>query len=355
MSLPHSENFSGAANAPAEGADGAAALIAESREARAAKTWIVTDGSVGMEAQGIAVAEAVGLPYALKRVRSKGLMKLLPAPGQLLVPPAMLLRRTDSNEALEPPWPRLLVSIGRRSVPIALAIKRLSGAYALHIQNPKVPARLFDLVAAPVHDNLEGSNVITTFGAVHSVTADRLTEAGEHFASNIEHLPHPRIAVVLGGESQAFSFPPETAAALGSKLANMVHETGGSLLVTPSRRTSPQALAALLEAIAEVPHFLWDGAGYNPYFAFLSLADAIVVTEDSVNMVTEAAGTGKPVYVQSIPGRSARLSRFHALMHERGATRPFEGHLESWAYAPINDTEVVADRIRKELGLESNE
>jgi mitochondrial fission protein ELM1 len=70
-------------------------------------------------------------------------------------------------------------------------------------------------------------------------------------------------------------------------------------------------------------------------------------------MVTEAAGTGKPVYVQALPGRSTRLSRFHALMRERGATRPFEGHLESWRYVPINDTEVVASHIRKALGLES--
>jgi mitochondrial fission protein ELM1 len=299
------------------------------------------------------VAEAVGLPFTLKRVRPKGFLKLLPAPGQLLVPPKARLERTDSNEPLEPPWPRLVISIGRRSVPMALAIKRLSGAYALHIQNPKVPTALFDLVAAPAHDNLEGPNVITTFGAVHSVTADRLSEAGVRSAPTIAHLPHPRVAVVLGGESQAFSFPLETAAAFGVKLANMVRETGGSLLVTPSRRTSPEALGALSKAIAESPHFLWDGTGYNPYFAFLALADAIIVTEDSVNMVTEAAGTGKPVYVQAIPGHSTRLSRFHALMRERGVTRPFDGHLESWTYAPINDTELVASYVRKALGVES--
>jgi len=333
--------------------ESAAALIAESRKARAARTWIVTDGSVGMEAQGTAVAEAVGLPFALKRVRAKGLMRFLPAPGQILLPPKALLHGTSANEPLEPPWPLLLISIGRRSVPIALAIKRLSGAYALHIQNPKVPPGLFDLVAAPVHDNLEGPNVITTFGAVHSVTAERLQEAGARFAPRIADLPQPRVAAVLGGESQAFSFPPEAAADLGRKLANLARETGASVLVTPSRRTRPESVAALSKEIADTPHFIWDGSGYNPYFAFLSLADAIVVTEDSVNMVTEAAGTGKPVYVETIPGRSTRLARFHALMRERGATRPFEGHLESWTYAPINDTEVVASRIRQALDLET--
>jgi hypothetical protein len=335
--------------------DDAAALIATSRKARGEKTWIITDGSVGMEAQGIAVAEAVGLPFSLKRVRVRGAMRLVPAALQLLVPPARLLRYVAANEPLEAPWPRLIISIGRRSVPIALAVKRLSSpkAFALHIQNPKVPPRLFDLIAAPVHDGFEAPNVITTFGAVHSVTGARLEEAGKRFAPLVAHLPHPRIAVLLGGESQAFSFPPESAAILGSKLAHAAKESGGALLVTPSRRTRADSVAALSAAIKDVPHLVWDGTGDNPYFAFLALADAIVVTEDSVNMVTEAAGTGKPVYVQSLPGRSTRLARFHRLMQERGATRPFEGKIESWSYAPINDTEMVAAAIRRALHLET--
>jgi mitochondrial fission protein ELM1 len=284
-----------------------------------------------------------------------GAMKFVPAPLQLLLPPARLLSSVAANEPLEAPWPRLIISIGRRSVPIALAIKRLGApkVFALHIQNPKVPARLFDLIAAPVHDGFEAPNVITTFGAVHSVTGDRLAEAGKSFAPRVNHLPHPRITVLLGGESQAFSFPPDQAAAFGAKLAGVAKESGGALLVTPSRRTRADSVAALAHATKDVPHVLWDGTGDNPYFAFLALGDAIVVTEDSVNMVTEAAGTGKPVYVQKLPGRSTRLARFHRLMQERGATRPFEGKLESWSYTPINDTEMVAAAIRSALNLET--
>ena len=134
----------------------------------------------------------------------------------------------------------------------------------------------------------------------------------------------------------------------GEQLAEAARQSGGSLLVTPSRRTSPEAMRALASAIAELPHFIWDGSGANPYYAFLAAADVIIATEDSVNMVTEAAGTGKPVYV-----RSRRLSRFHELMRERGATRPFEGRIESWAYAPINDTELVGSAIRSALGLDT--
>ncbi|MGA7544485.1 MAG: ELM1/GtrOC1 family putative glycosyltransferase, partial [Methyloceanibacter sp.] len=111
--------------------------------------------------------------------------------------------------------------------------------------------------------------------------------------------------------------------------------------------------AALAAAIADVPHYVWDGMGENPYHAFLAAADAVVVTGDSVNMVTEAAGAGKPVYVQPLKGNSKRLARFHALMREAGATRPFEGRLESWTYTPINDTESVARKVRQALGLKA--
>lgn len=361
MSVIRSRNFRGSGQSspdrqpsPAP-ADGAASLIAESRKARAAKTWILTDGSVGMEAQGIAVAEAVGLPFSLRQVRTSGAMQLVPARLQIYLPTALLLRSVSCNEPLREPWPRLIVSIGRRSVSAALALKKLSGAFALHIQNPKVPARLFDLIAAPVHDDFQAPNVITTFGAVHGVTADRLAAGAKRFAPQVEPLPHPRVTVLVGGDSQAFGFPPDIATAFGAKLAKLARDTGGTMLVTPSRRTRPESIAALEAALEGVPHIVWDGTGDNPYFGFLALADAIVVTEDSVNMVTEAAGTGKPVYVQALPGRSNRLSRFHRLMRERGVTRPFEGKLESWSYAPVNDTEMVAAAIRRALGIESKD
>ena len=319
------------------------------------KTWIVTDGAVGMEAQGIAVAEAVGLPYCFKRVKPIGPIRLIPTRFQLLLPAKARIAASESNTPIVPPWPSLVISIGRRSVPLALAIKQLSGAFGLHIQNPKVPARLFDLIAAPVHDDFEGPNVINTFGAVHSVTPDKLAEAGARYAPRIANLPRPYVAVLLGGESRAFKFPPEAGTRFGNTLAKAALETGGSLLITPSRRTDPVTLHAVADAVKAVPHIVWDGSGENPYFAFLSLADAIIVTEDSVNMVTEATGTGKPVYVQALSGWSARLDRFHALMRERGATRPFEGHVDTFDYTPVNDTEAVAAPIRKALGLDSRE
>jgi mitochondrial fission protein ELM1 len=319
------------------------------------EAWIVTDGAAGHESQATAVAEALGLPFKVMRVRAMGVTRLLPPTLRIYLPPKLLLSSVDSSAPLQPPWPRLIISSGGKSAPVALAVKRLSDAqtFALHIQDPRTARARFDLIAAPAHDRLAGENVMATAGSLHRITPARLEEASKSFRSRIEHLPPPRVAVLLGGDSRAYSFPAERGAALGKKLAACARETGGSLLLTASRRTSPEALAALIDAIANVPHFVWDGTGDNPYFGFLAVAEAIVVTEDSVNMTSEAVSTGKPVYVQSLPGRSRRLARFHAAMRERGFTRPFEGRLESWSSTPPNDTEAVASAVRRALGLES--
>jgi uncharacterized protein len=320
-----------------------------------AQTWIVTDGSIGMERQGEAVAEAVGLPFAHKRVHAEGLAGLLPTRLQAYLPPAFLLRSLRSDASLTPPWPRLVITIGRRSAPVGVAIKRSShgASYALHIQDPKLPPRLFDMVAAPLHDNLKAANVITTFGAPHSVTRERLDQAMPDFAAAVETMPQPRIAVLIGGNSGGFRLTPEIARRLGQDLADFARKHSASLLITPSRRTGHAAIAAIASQVTGQPHLIWDGTGDNPYHAFLGFADAIVVTGESVNMVTEAAGTGKPVYVYRLPGRSRRLSHFHRMLAAHGATRDFDASLESWTYSPVNDTELIAAPIRKALGLET--
>ena len=307
-----------------------------------------------MEAQGIAVAEAVGLPYSLKRVRVSGAMRLVPARLQIHVPPARLLGFVASNESLVPPWPRLIISIGRRSVPIALALKDVAKAYALHIQNPKVPKHRFDLIAAPIHDGYTGDNVVNTFGAVHSVTAERLAGAAQSFAAkNRSASPPAHRRAARRRELRPSPFRLSLPLRLAQR-SPKPRATAADRCSLP-RRDEPRRrrCAPLWRLSAAFPIFVWDGTGENPYYAFLASADAIVVTEDSVNMVTEAAGTGKPVYVQRLKGKSRRLSQFHELMRERGATRPFAGKIESWSYVPINDTEMVASVIRRALGLET--
>jgi len=123
------------------------------------------------------------------------------------------------------------------------------------------------------------------------------------------------------------------------------------LALTPSRRTSPAACAALRAAIQPGGGWMWDGQGDNPYFGLLALADAIVVTEDSVSMVSEAAATRAPVLVAALPGRSRRIRLFNRFLQEDGRTRPFAGRLETWPVQPMDDTQAAGDEVRRRLRL----
>ena len=118
-------------------------------------------------------------------------------------------------------------------------------------------------------------------------------------------------------------------------------------MITPSRRTGAENLTILQDALRDTPSYIWDGQGDNPYYGMLGLTDAILVTADSVNMVSEACTTGKPVHVIDLPGGSDKFRRFHQAMHEDGFTRSFMGHLESWSVPPLDDVQRVAARIRE--------
>ena len=134
-------------------------------------TWILNE-SVVLQSHAIAVAQAVGLPFSLKRLQVTGPPRFLPAWVQLYLSPAQLLNSVASSEPLGPSWPRLVIAIGRRSVPIALSLKSLSEprCFALHIRNRKELERQFDLVTAPTNDAFNGANVMASFDAVYSVT-----------------------------------------------------------------------------------------------------------------------------------------------------------------------------------------
>jgi len=137
---------------------------------------------------------------------------------------------------------------------------------------------------------------------------------------------------------------------MADEIAGAVGRAGGSVMATFSRRTPDAARELIAHRLAQLPGMVWDGEGPNPYFAFLAAADHILVTEDSANMATEAASTGKPVHVLRMAGRGAeKFARLHADLSEMGAARPFDGTLESWSYPPLNETDRAAAEILRRM------
>jgi mitochondrial fission protein ELM1 len=317
-------------------------------EGLADEAWVVSDGKPGMENQALGLAEAVGLPGGLPpRVR-----RLAPRAPWTWLAPLRLAARLDEN-GLAPPWPRLLVATGRQSVPYALAIKRLSPqTFTVQIQSPGVSARRFDLVVPPRHDGLTGENVMPTRGALHRVTAARLAAEAERWRPALAHLPRPLVAVLIGGDNGVYRMTSAVADGLVAGLARVVELQGAGLAVTASRRTAPEIAERIRRALAPLPSVMWDNAGDNPYFGYLGLADHVVVTGDSVSMVSEACATGKPVHVVDLEGGSAKFAAFHEGLRQDGLTRPFRAPLASWTYAPLDDTNEVAAEVRRRMGME---
>jgi len=312
--------------------------------------WVVSDGRPGMVNQCIGLAEALGLEPIIKNVNLRGPWRQL---SPLLLRVGKRWSLHTQSDRIDPPWPDLLIATGRHSVLASLRVKQHSPkTFRVQIQNPAIATNNFDLVITPRHDRLDGENVLSTRGSMHRITAATLAKGAERWGPVYAHLPQPRVAVLIGGPNGAYSMGPTEAQQLGQHLAMLCTDHGAGLMVTPSFRTGEENKAIIRKALDGLPAHVWDGTGDNPYFGLLGLADAIVATPDSVNMVTEAASTGKPVYIASLPGGSRKFNDFHNGMLADGVTKPFLGQLEQWSYEPLNDTMAAANEVRKRWGYE---
>ena len=318
--------------------------------------WVVSDGRVGMENQALGLAEAVGLPIILKRVEPRRKWAWLPAKAW----PALAASSQDSlhkfateGDEISPPWPDLLIGTGRLSLAYSIAIKRLSQGktFTVQTQDPRIHCQYFDLVVPPIHDLYAGPNVVPILGSPHRVTPHKLAQEAVRVAPSLAHLPRPLVSVLIGGSSRAYRLSETRIEQICEDLAALTRRFGAGLAVTTSRRTGKANEDILRQRLDCLPAYLWGGSGHNPYFGFLGLADHILVTADSTNMVTEAAATGKPVHIIELPGGNAKFFRFHRDMADYGATRPFRGDLDTWTYKPLDETRRVAKVIRKRMGL----
>lgn len=307
--------------------------------------WVLTDGRASMRNQCLGLAEAAGLMPEVRTVRPRAPWRWLPA-GAWPFPFAAL---GPDSDPLTPPWPDVLIAAGRRTVPFSLAVRKASGGrcFTVQIESPGVAPGRFDLVVPPRHDALSGPNVVPTRGAINRVTPERLAEAAAHFGPRFAHLPRPLVAVLVGGSNRHYRMTEAAAGRLADGLVQAA-EAGAGIVLTASRRTGAEALAVLKDRLAGRAE-IWDGSGENPYYGYLALADFLVVTCDSVLMVSEAATTGKPVYVAALEGEGGKFARFHRLLAEEGVTRPFDGRLEPWACAPLADAAAVAAVLAERL------
>ncbi len=302
---------------------------------------ILSEPYAGLQAQALGLAEAAGLSPATIDLHPRRPWSWLPAAAW----PAPL-------HAVDLPAPPsgILFTAGGTAGAVGAACHR-RGSTVVQVQNPRLSLRHFDLVVANQHDGLAGANVIVTRTALHRATASRLAEAREIWEPRLAHLPRPLVSVLVGGSNGRFRLEAAEGAQLAGQLAAMMQRDRPSLALTASRRTSPAVRDILHQTLTPHGAWMWDMQGENPYFGLLALADAIVVTVDSISMVSEAVATSAPVLLAELPGRSARIGRFLGALLESGRVRRFAGRFETWQTAPIDDTAEAGAEVRRRLNI----
>lgn len=331
--------------------------------------WVLTSGEAGMRSQAIGLAERLEIPFSEKKIQRHRWLSFLPAS----FPQAALASLTPASDRLSPPWPRLLISCGRRSAALSVTIRRLAKGqcFTIHIQNPQCPTHVFDLVIPPSHDGLSGANVIASRLALHGLTKVKLSQAALEFEPKFQHLPRPLIGVLIGGPSGAHDMPLDMMVDYAKSLSLLAGH-GFGLFISFSRRT-PDKVKRLFEnrlsslqshhkGGGSLPYTFYDPeretASPNPYQAILGLADYLMVTEDSVSMLSEATTSGKPIYRLALPSTSRRHQDFIRSIEAAGYIRPLPSleklaqslangqTLPSWHYPSIDETGTIARYIR---------
>lgn len=285
------------------------------------RVWCLLGRKAGDNTQALALAEEAGLGYTEKHIVARP-WELL---AHLAPQPSLAGIDRGASSDLAPPWPDLVITAGRRNEPVAHWIRARSGdrTRLVHIGRPwSDPGRWDLIVTTPQYFLPRDANIVHNELPLHRPPADGSAAAAAAWRPRFEPLPRPWIAVLVGGDSGRYVLTAAKGARLGAMSAALAREVGGSLLVAGSPRTPAPAADALLAELA-VPNFCyrWGDKGDNPYRAMLALADAFVVTGESMSMLAEAADTGRPLFIFD-PGdgavpwwRKAHNYRYKPLSH----------------------------------------
>lgn len=256
---------------------------------------------------------------------------------------------------MRPPWPDLVLASGRRAVAHARYIRAASKGHSFtaFLQNPHISAKHFDFVWAPRHDGVRDERIMQTLLSPHGLTPQSLNTQATQWRNKlipvaVQKAQRTLVTVSIGGPSKAYEFDLARLTQLAKHLQNLATE-GCFLLITLSRRSPDTYERVLRQHIAPTDGYIWDNQGDNPYHAMLGLADHLIVTADSTNMVGEACLAGKPVHVFDLPGGTPKFARFHESLRAKDYVRPFTGRLQNWPVEPRNATPEIAAEIARRL------
>ena len=314
--------------------------------------WMLGSGKIGHEANCNGIIAALGLSAQTRPIRPRKLFDLLAPWG----PIDWKDRPTQAGSCLAPPFPDIAIAAGRVTVPYLRHLKSASGGktFTIFMQDPRTGTGAADVIWVPAHDRLRGENVIVTLTSPHPLRPQALADSRLNPDPRLAALTGPRLALILGGPSGDYDFGSHDHQALAKIAADCLRK-GYAVMVTPSRRTPLDCLSLIRQSLAaagatDKTCFIWEGEGTNPYIPMLAMAEAIIVTGDSVNMVGEACASGRPVHVYQphiklTKSKPSKTIGFIDQLAEAGYVRRWQGEIEQWSYEPLDSTGMIASQI----------
>lgn len=297
--------------------------------------WAVSDGRAGNVAMAMGLAERVA-----EQINGHVIQRDMQVNGARAWLAARLPFFPSRLQMASYPAPTLVIGAGRRVAP-AVAAMRSTSAKTVQILDPKMSPRHFDLVVAPQHDGLSAENIVETLGSVGRVTPALLSTAKQTWTPRFAHLTRPLIAVLVGGDTKRKKVTEEEWRTFASDLAALSKTAG--LVLTLSRRSGTLGESILRDALPGA--MIWDGQGDNPYFGMLACADAIIVTDDSVNMASEAATTGAPLALYPLLREGGKIAHFHKALIALHHAVWFEGKIPTASQGALNETDRAARAV----------
>ena len=309
------------------------------------KALLLTQGMHGMISQVEGMAKALNTDYNHKIVR-------LSFPWNLIPPkftPISDIILKDKTYLAEGETPGLIISCGRKSViPSILLKKKNPKIFTIHIQNPKVSFKNFDAIIAPEHDNLNGDNVYSSKGAIHYITELEIKKAEPYLANKIKS--QKLVSLILGGPNKYYSFDKDQLIEIFNEIRSNFISKGYKAIVIPSIRT-PKMIIDLATKEFGMDGYVVNSVDKQAYLSAFALATNIVVTCDSTSMISEAATSGKPIFVAHMKAKknNYRFKKFFQLFKEMGITKELGEKIDNWTYIRLNEADRIANLMREKL------
>ena len=310
------------------------------------KGILLTEGMHGMISQVEGLAKALDIDFTHHKVELNHLWKLIP-PN--LSPVSQTVFKKIDHDDFD-----VIISCGRKSVIPSIHLKKTSNkkVFNIHIQDPKVDLTHFDFIVAPEHDAIEGSNVITTKGAIHYLTENEISENKDYLNSFIKKDERKIWTLIMGGPTKYYDYSTKNMKHIFTALYKLLKKHDFQLVVIPSMRTPLNTIHYAKEFFGENHTIIMD-VDKKAYLSALAISENIVVTCDSSSMISEAALTGKPIYIASIlPKKNdKRFQRFRNLFRELNIIRNLGEEVEIWSYEKLDETNRVANIIKEKIKL----